>query len=213
MNISMTTLLRNHRIIALALIVIAVLAVFIINKYDIRLYTNPDIGLDAPVETAAETPAETPAHQSQSMSPPDPSNPMQQIQFLRAQLDQNPNDEVALMALGNANLMIKRFDDAVPYFEHLLTVNPQQLDARSNLASIKLERGNVEDARGLLEKNLEFSPDDATTLFNLGVVYTELKDYQQAIKTWEHWVALNPDSPYVGNITREIETLKAKSGS
>ena len=90
-----------------------------------------------------------------------------------------------------------------------MELNPQHLDARANLASIKLEQGDVDEARNLLEENLKLSPDDGATLFNLGVVYIELKDHLQAVKTWEQWLATNPDSALALTIKRRVNELKA----
>jgi len=205
-------LLRDYRIVVPALVLVAGATIIALNQFGAN---NSKAALAIPLEpkiiALADMDASGSKQELPSAHPPgmDSSNPVQQIQFLRTLLNENPDDERALMGLGNASLMIRRFDDAAPLYERLLELNPQHLDARANLASIKLEQGDVDEARNLLEENLKLSPDDGATLFNLGVVYIELKDHLQAVKTWEQWLATNPDSALALTIKRRVNELKA----
>ncbi|MBL1433841.1 MAG: tetratricopeptide repeat protein [Gammaproteobacteria bacterium] len=205
-------LLRDYRIVVPALVLVAGATIIALNQFGAN---NSKAALATPLApkiiALADIDASGSKQELPSAHPPgmDSSNPVQQIQFLRTLLNENPDDEMALMGLGNASLMIRRFDDAAPLYERLLQLNPQHLDARSNLASIKLEQGDVDEARNLLEENLKLSPDDGATLFNLGVVYIELKDHSQAVKTWEQWLATNPDSALALTIKRRVNELKA----
>lgn len=204
-------LLRNYRVVVPALVLVAGSTIIALNQFGAN---DSKAALATPLApkiiALADLDAAGLKQELPSAHPPDmgSSNPVQQIQFLRTLLNENPDDEMALMGLANASLMIRRFDDAAPLYERLLQLNPQHLDARSNLASIKLEQGNVDEARRLLEENLKLSPDDGATLFNLGVVYVELKNHSQAIKTWQQWLAANLDSALAVGIKRRINELK-----
>jgi len=205
-------LLRDYRIVVPALVLVAGATIIALNQFGAN---NSKAALATPLEpkiiALADMAASGSKRELPSSNPSDsaPADPVQQIRFLRSVLDENPDDERALMGLGNASLMIRRFDDAAPLYERLLQLNPQHLDARSNLASIKLEQGDVDEARNLLEENLKLSPDDSATLFNLGVVYIELEDHLQAVKTWEQWLVTNSDSALALTIKRRVKELKA----
>lgn len=136
-------------------------------------------------------------------------DPMMEIMEFRDRLARNPGDRDALMALANANMMIKRFDEADRLYTYLLELDPRHLDARTNLALIRLEKGEPRRAIELLEKNLELSPTDDATLFNMGVIYLyDLKEPEQAMATWETWLGAHPDAPASGEIRRKIEEIK-----
>ena len=207
-------LLRNYRIVVPALVLVVGSSIVALSQFGandskaiLAIPSEPKIVALNDIN-AHEIKQELPSINSSDM---DSSNPMQQIQFLRELLNESPDDEMALMGLGNASLMIRRFDDAASLYERLLEVNPKHLEARTNLASIRLEQGNAEQARSLLEKNLEISSNHAPSLFNLGVVYLELGDHPQAVNSWKQWLVANPGSSFAGEIKRRIDELEMGS--
>ncbi len=154
-------LLRDYRIIVAILIFIAGLILVVLNQSGhaaLATPLKPEIIALTDLNSSRSMPGS-----KQGTPPAHPpydgfSDPLQQIEFLQARLNENPNDEVALMGLGNVSLMIRRFNDAAPIYERLPELNPAHVEARINLASIKLEQGDAEEARSLLEKILSFLP-------------------------------------------------------
>lgn len=178
------------------------LTAFFINVFEKE--SNPNQGLASPQNPPREI-----GKTATQINPQ--SNPMARIQALRARLDQFPDDRDALMALGNANMMIKRFDEATSLYEHLLKLEPNYLDARTNLALIRLDQGNPKEAVDLLRKNLESSPKDDASLFNLGVIYaSELNAPEKALTAWEPWLVQNPEAQEAGTIRQRIKQIKTQ---
>ncbi|KAF4610540.1 hypothetical protein D9613_006726 [Agrocybe pediades] len=58
----------------------------------------------------------------------------------------------------------------------------------------KLEEGDVEGAKELYKRSCEIKR-TASSLFNLGVTYYHLKEYDDAISAWKESIALQPSSP------------------
>ncbi|MEO5657983.1 MAG: hypothetical protein ABIO65_11590, partial [Nitrospiria bacterium] len=62
--------------------------------------------------------------------PPGVQNPMAEIMALKARVEKNPKDVEALIALGNANMMISRFEAAQELYSRVLAIQPKNLDVR-----------------------------------------------------------------------------------
>lgn len=58
----------------------------------------------------------------------------------------------------------------------------------------KLEEGDVEAAKELYKRSVSIKR-NASSLFNLGVTHYHLKEFDDAIKSWNESVELQPDSP------------------
>jgi Tfp pilus assembly protein PilF len=63
--------------------------------------------------------------------------------------------------LGNVHYTLGAFDKAVEYWERSLSVRPEQVDARLNLAKLHYERGRLKQAAAQLEEVLRRDPGNA----------------------------------------------------
>jgi serine/threonine protein kinase len=132
-----------------------------------------------------EQPAPKPTPPVTKPSPPAPTTPEP------TKLDQ------ALEALKN-----ERFAEAVQQFEQALADNPANMEkvatpysqALQGLA-LSLMGTNPQQAKDLLSKSIEVDPRNDKSHFYLGKVYTSLKEYPQAIESYEKAISLNPQFP------------------
>ena len=62
------------------------------------------------------------------------------MEWVNEYLQENPDYPEALMALANAKLKVRQYNDAMSLFEQVLELDPTQVDARTNLATAKLEQ-------------------------------------------------------------------------
>lgn len=139
---------------------------------------------------------------------------MEQINQYRKRLEENPKDLEALIALGNANFDIQRFDKAKELYQQALEIDPKNVLVRTDLASCYRNLGDVEQAFQELHRVLAIDPKHETALYNLGVILlNERRDAQGAIATWEKLLSVHPRVEYAAELKKRIEELKAQPNS
>jgi tetratricopeptide (TPR) repeat protein len=104
------------------------------------------------------------------------ANPMQGIQLLRQILDEDPNNQLAMLNLGLLAIQSGQFDRAVERFEKLLALNPSNWDAKLYLAQSYLETNQKPKAIKLLEELTNLQAD------SLQPYRDTAKDYLKQIK-------------------------------
>ena len=140
------------------------------------------------------------------------SRVMEQINQYKQRLEANPKDVEALIALGNANFDIQRFDQARGLYLRALEIEPKNVRVRTDLASCYKNLGDVEQAFKELNKVLSIDSKHETALYNLGVLLlNDKQDTQGAIATWEKLIAAHPNVDYAVDLKKKIEELKAQA--
>ena len=133
---------------------------------------------------------------------------MEQINLYRQRLEANPKDLEALIALGNANFDIQRFDKARELYLRALEVDPMNSVVRTDLASSYRNLGELELAFKELNHVLAIDSNHETALYNLGVLLLNDKhDPKGAIEAWEKLIATHPNLAYAPELKKKIEEL------
>lgn len=143
--------------------------------------------------------------------PPDPQlvKLTEEVIAYRKRVEQNPKDVEALAALGNANLMMRRYTDAKGWYEEALNVDPTRLETRIDLAIALQYLQQPDEAIEQLKLVLAKEPKNATALYNYGVILLEDKrDQTAAIAKWEALMKAHPDDPRVPQLRQVVEGLK-----
>jgi cytochrome c-type biogenesis protein CcmH/NrfG len=159
-------------------------------------------------------PSDSPPPPIASGGPPTPQDAqlaklVEEIGQYRQRLEQNPKDLDALVALGNANLMLRRYDDAKGWYEAALKVDPSRIETRMDLAIALQYLHKPDEAIDQLRLVLEKEPKNATALLNYGVILLEEKhDQAGAISKWETLMTAHPDDPRVPQLRQVVEGLK-----
>jgi cytochrome c-type biogenesis protein CcmH/NrfG len=137
-------------------------------------------------------------------------NPMEDIMAFRARVEKDPKDVEALIALGNANMVISRFDAAQDLYRRVLDITPKNLDVRTNLAIAYQYGGKSNEAFAELQKNLAIDPKHGNSLYNIAFLYLyDKQDKAKAVETWKTWLALNPTDPAAAEVSKQIADLEA----
>jgi tetratricopeptide (TPR) repeat protein len=137
---------------------------------------------------------------------------MEQINLYKQRLETNPKDLESLIALGNANFDIQRFDKAKELYLRALEIEPKNVRVRTDLASCYRNLGNMEQAFKELKAVLSIDPVHETALYNLGVLLlNDRQDPQGAIAAWEKLIAAHPNVAYATDLKQKIEELKAQA--
>jgi cytochrome c-type biogenesis protein CcmH/NrfG len=129
----------------------------------------------------------------------------QQAEPLLAQLKKNPKDKDLLLRLAQFYKSAHQFNEAVSYLDKSLEMDPRNIAIRTEKASCLYYAGEVDGALATLHESLQFSPKDANTLFNLGVIrWKGKKDAPGAIAAWQQLLKTNPNHEKKAIVERMI---------
>ena len=88
------------------------------------------------------------------------------------------------------------FEQAIPWYEEVLTLTPDDVQASTNLGISYYYVGAPERSVDQFERSLEIEPTHAQTLVTLGIVKAfGLQDLEGATAAWERVLEVAPDGP------------------
>jgi tetratricopeptide (TPR) repeat protein len=116
------------------------------------------------------------------------------VEPLLAKLKKNPKNKDLLLETAYFYKSAHQFQDAIPYFDRVLAIEPKNVPVRTEKASCLYYAGDVDGALAELEQSLKINPKDANSLFNLGVVrWKGRQDATGAIAAWRELLKTNPN--------------------
>lgn len=136
------------------------------------------------------------------------------ISGIERMLAVNPNNQEALIQLGNDYFDTGNFSKAVEAYQKALQLNSNNADVWTDLGVCYRRLGNPGEAVKAFRKAYEIDPGHSASLFNLGIVLRDdLKDPQGALKAWEEFLKQFPDSPHAVMVRPWVKQLKEKVDS
>jgi cytochrome c-type biogenesis protein CcmH/NrfG len=112
---------------------------------------------------------------------------------LLAQLQTEPRNAELLAQIGKIYESSHQFKDAAEYYSKSLAIQPGKVDIRNALASCLYYTGDADGALRQLEQSLKDDPNDANSLFNLGLIRWQAKqDGPGAVALWKQLLKTNP---------------------
>ena len=131
-------------------------------------------------------------------------------------LSARPEDVQTLMITGHLCVSLKRFDDALGYYNRILDIEPWNGEAQEFVDRIEaqgtasdsgtepeavyqrchvlVDRGDVEQAVAGLELLTIDHPEFAMAYNDLGVLYYQRGDKEQCVRNYEKAVSINPEN-------------------
>jgi len=132
-----------------------------------------------------------------------------EINTLEKVLEKNPKDLSALIRLGNLYMDSKRFKEAAELYGRSLEIDPKNTDVRVDMGTCYRSMGSPDIALQNYAKAIEINPNHANAHLNSGVVlFDDMKNYPAAIKEFERFLEIEPDSPRAAQIRSLIADLK-----
>jgi tetratricopeptide (TPR) repeat protein len=110
----------------------------------------------------------------------------QEIDSLEKVLTTNPNDEMAMLHLGNRYYDIEDWTRAMPLYGAYLQAHPEDVDARVDFAFVIAQTtGDYSKAVSEIEKGLKHDPAHVNALFNAGILSlrANMNNKELALKT------------------------------
>ena len=89
-----------------------------------------------------------------------------------------------------------KYEEAITYYDKVLTIDPDNIDALYAKGSALDDLGKYEEAITYYDKVLAVSPNDADTLNSKGVALKNLGKYEEAITYYDKALAVDPNFVY-----------------
>src|ERR1035437_3655769 len=89
---------------------------------------------------------------------------------LLEKLKSDPKNSALLMQLGAIYHTTHHFKEAAACYEKAVQIDPKNVAIRTKLASSLYRNGDVDEAIAQLNRGLSDDPNDANSLFNLGMI-------------------------------------------
>jgi tetratricopeptide (TPR) repeat protein len=107
--------------------------------------------------------------------------------------DQTPVSTQAYLANGQRLMEMERFKEASEVFQHVLAENPNQAQARQQLAICRFELREYSEARQLFQKMAELNENPALVAYYLGRIDLIEQDFDGAVR---HFRSLPASEPF-----------------
>src|SRR4030066_2435302 len=144
---------------------------------------------------------------------PFPAGPVQtqnEIGLLQDAVRNDPKNLNAWINLGNVMMDTSRFDKAIDAYQHALELDPENVDVRVDMGTCYRNIGKPDRAAEEFRKAIKINPGHLYAHRNLGVVLAnDIGDKKQAIKEFEEYRRLSPNTPDTQRIRQEVVRLKA----
>jgi len=129
-------------------------------------------------------------------------------------LKKDPENEEAILSLANLNFDLKKYPDAIQWYEKALKKRPSDTNIITDLGSSYMWSGDYQKAIELYNKSLSIDPKHLQSLMNLGIARMSMGDRAGAAESWEKVVQYYPNNPEAPMLRQAIAKLRSqKQGS
>lgn len=159
-------------------------------------------GPTSPGPSTDQTAALPPGH------PPINSDSM--FKALEEKAAESPQESGPPLQLANLLYDQQRYQEAAKWYAKALSLDPQNVNARTDLGTCYFNLGRLQDALREYRKSLERDPRHEPTLFNMIIVNLEgTRDLEAARAAWEELHRLNPNYPGLNRLKESLDSAGA----
>lgn len=131
--------------------------------------------------------------------------PMAEIQNLRRQIEQNPNDADAIRRLADLNFEIRNWERARELYVRFLELRPGDPGALSDLGVSYRETGQMDQALESFREAQRVAPEHWQSYYNEVIVLAfDLKQFDAAEEVLARLQRMQPDNPTVSQLAAEV---------
>ena len=161
--------------------------------------------------------AERPAMVQQPQAPPQTAPQEPPPTELKAKMDavrdivkKDPNNIAAWMELGNLYFDSDQPREAIEAYGKYLAAKPDNADVRTDMGIMYRKLGDSDRALQEFRKAAQNDPKHANSRYNIGVVLLHDKqDIKGAIKAWEDYLKVDPNSDRAERVKAQMERMRA----
>jgi len=157
------------------------------------------------------SPMPGPPVQGQGPTPPgrDSVEMASQIQTLKEIVKKDPKNLPALVELGNLYFDANQPKEAIEAYSRYLAVKPDNADVRTDMGIMYRKLGQSDKALEEFRKAAQSDPKHINSRYNIGLVLLHDKgDMKGAIKAWEDYLKVDPNSERAQRLKAQIEKMK-----
>ena len=132
-----------------------------------------------------------------------------QIQTLKEIVKKDPKNLPAWVELGNLYFDTDQPKEAIEAYRQYLAIKPDNPDVRTDMGIMYRKLGEFDKAIEEFKKAAQSDPKHVNSRYNLGLVLLHDKqDMKAAIKAWEDYLKVDPNSERAQRIRVQIEKMK-----
>ena len=132
-----------------------------------------------------------------------------QIQTLKEIVKKDPKNLPAWVELGNVYFDTDQPKEAIDAYSRYLAVKPDNPDVRTDMGIMYRKLGQFDRALEEFRKAAQSDPKHVNSRYNIGLVLLHDKqDMGGAIKAWEEYLRVDPNSERAQRIKAQIEKMK-----
>jgi cytochrome c-type biogenesis protein CcmH/NrfG len=133
-----------------------------------------------------------------------------QVKTLKEIVKKDPKNLPAWVELGNLYFDTDQPKEAIDAYSHYLAVKPDNPDVRTDMGIMYRKLGQFDKALDEFRKAAQSDPKHVNSRYNIGLVLLHDKqDMQGAIKAWEEYLRVDPNSEKAQRIRAQIQKMKS----
>jgi len=154
-------------------------------------------------------PREAPARQSGGAPQGHPDVTDDQVAAMVQQaLAKNPNDTTLITRYANFLFDRQRYMDAVEWFRKAIALEPNNFDARTDMATALWSAGKRDEAMAEYQAILKMNPKHIATLHNLAIVHFEERNLAAAEQDIRQIEAADPKYEGLESLKKRLAELR-----
>jgi cytochrome c-type biogenesis protein CcmH/NrfG len=131
------------------------------------------------------------------------------IQTLKEIVKKDPKNLPAWVELGNLYFDTDQPKEAIDAYSRYLAIKPDNADVRTDMGIMYRKLGQFDRAIEEFRKAAQTDPKHINSRYNIGLVLLHDKqDIKGAIKAWEEYLKVDPNSERAKRIRAQIERIK-----
>jgi len=121
---------------------------------------------------------------------------------LKEAVDKNPSDTLAMRNYADLLSASHKMNEAIPYYEKIIEINPKRADIYFSLALIYYNKQDFVKCEELNNKVLSFDQKNQMALYNLGAIAATQGKMDKAKEYWNKVISINAQSE-TGKLAKE----------
>lgn len=141
---------------------------------------------------------------------PDPLESASKIKTLREIVKNDPKNLPAWVELGNLYFDTDQPKEAIEAYSQYLAIKPDNPDVRTDMGIMYRSLGQFDKAIEEFRKAAQSDSKHVNSRYNIGLVLLHDKqDIKGAVKAWEDYLKVDPNSERAQRLKAQIEKMKA----
>ena len=164
----------------------------------------------APARVPSAVPQAAASQAAQGSNPAPPPLDEARASAMKTTAQQNPNDAVTRVQLGNMYFDAGRFQEAAQWYEAALKITPKDVNVSTDLGISYYYMNDPDRALAQFDRSLQIDPSHAKTMLNVGIVRAFGKqDLKGAAQAWEKVITMAPNSEEARAAKQALDGVKS----